>query len=253
MTAKFLVVDADDHGFTFVLAAQGETLLRGLAHATREAARREAERVRSALTSVQVYSEEHEHRVVLRGEEGGLLAISHRIVHYQLVLGLRDRIAGTGGGVPIEDLHPRLPSVLPPREVADVVRARMAAGGAGDVVVWVSDGDEVAVHLDSVEVAVRRGLIAVSLDLESDQTGRGPVMVAFAVGTDGHPAATSSAPGGHPALAARWGEAVRAAAWAAVQDLALEHGAERGAQPSGIAAVDGAVRLLVRAPPRDRK
>jgi len=51
----------------------------------------------------------------------------------------------------------------------DALPARFAAPGP---VVWVDGADEVLVHLPSLRVALRDRLVAVSVDLETDQTGR---------------------------------------------------------------------------------
>ena len=52
----------------------------------------------------------------------------------------------------------------------------------GPKVIWVDEGDEVLVHLDSTRVRVIERSLLVSVDLETDQTGRSPVVVAFALG-----------------------------------------------------------------------
>ena len=55
-------------------------------------------------------------------------------------------------------------------------------------VVWVDHGDEVLAHLDSLRTRVVSGKLLVSLDLETDQTGRTPLVVAFALGGANDPA-----------------------------------------------------------------
>jgi hypothetical protein len=114
-------------------------------------------------------------------------------------------------------------------------------------VIWVEGGDEVLVHLDSVRTAILDGLILVSIDLETDQTGRTSMVVPFAVGGANDPAGlvavTEDFPSGNGVLASRWGRAVQTAAWSSLLSLASEHAAERASAPLGISAVKGTVAL----------
>jgi len=114
-------------------------------------------------------------------------------------------------------------------------------------VIWIDNGDEVLVHLDSIRTRIMDGLIIVSIDLESDQTGRTPLVVTFAVGRDDDPAGliavTDEFPRGNGLLASRWGRALQAAAWQALLALAREHATERGSAPLAIAAVRGRLSL----------
>jgi hypothetical protein len=85
-----------------------------------------------------------------------------------------------------------------------------------------------------------------SVDLETDQTGRTPLVVAFALGSRddaGLVAATDELPRGNGLLAARWGPALRAAAWASLLMLAQDHANERGAAPLGLALTGGQLHL----------
>jgi hypothetical protein len=114
-------------------------------------------------------------------------------------------------------------------------------------VVWVDHGDEVLVHLDSLKTEVADGRLLVSLDLESDQTGRTPLVMAFALGGANDPAGlvavTETYPRGNALLASRWGEAVQAAVWSGLLNLAQDHANERGSAPRGIAAVAGTLQF----------
>src|SRR5262245_10254939 len=114
-------------------------------------------------------------------------------------------------------------------------------------VIWVDAGDEVLVHLDSLRVAVRNRLVAVSIDLESDQTGRTPLVCTFALGDSTDPAGlfavTNELPRGNGLLAARWGAAVQAAVWNSLLGLVKDHAGERNLAPLGLIAVDGALSL----------
>jgi len=58
----------------------------------------------------------------------------------------------------------------------------VAAGGAPAPVIWVDGGDEVLVHLESVQAKMLDGgVLLVSVDLETDQTGRTPLIVRLAL------------------------------------------------------------------------
>jgi len=125
-----------------------------------------------------------------------------------------------------------------------VISAAPAAPPA--TVVWVDGGDEVLVHLDSLATQIVGSTVLVSLDLETDQTGRATLVVAFAVaGTDefGLVAATDELPRGNGLLCARWGTAVRDAAWNALLSLAGDHATQRGLAPHGFSVTNGAFHL----------
>jgi hypothetical protein len=158
-------------------------------------------------------------------------------------------------------LPPDVPANLDPRPLVGAM-APLLAGAPADgtttpagspaAVVWVDGGDEAVAHLDSLTARILDGAVVMSLDLETDQTGRAPVVARFAVAgaqdTAGLVAATDEVAGGHPVLAARWGAAVQNAMWAALLGLAGEHAAANGLSPAGISAVAGAVRLHLEAP-----
>lgn len=114
-------------------------------------------------------------------------------------------------------------------------------------VIWVDAGDEVLVHLDSIRVRLLARAIVVSLDLEADQTGRGPLIVTFSLGgardQAGLVATTDELPHGNPLLAARWGRVVQSALWAALMGLVSDHAAERGKEPQAIYVRPGVIQL----------
>lgn len=160
---------------------------------------------------------------------------------------------------------PDVPAKLDPRPLATalapILAGRPADGSAPaganqakapKAVIWVDGGDEVLAHLDSLAIRVLDGAVVMSLDLEDDTTGRAPVVVRFAVSSANDDAgligATDEVAGGNPAFAARWGQAVQNAAWAALLGLAKEHATAQGQAPRGISAVAGAVRLHLEAP-----
>jgi Collagen triple helix repeat (20 copies) len=152
---------------------------------------------------------------------------------------------------------PVIPDSLGAASLAGLLNERLAgapadgsASGAvaAKAVIWVDQGDEVLAHLDSVAVRYVGETVLVSIDLESDQTGRSSLIVAFALGADptlgaGLVAATEEFPRGNPLLAARWGTVVRNAAWNALLQLAADHASERGLAPQGLALAAGQLRL----------
>ena len=157
--------------------------------------------------------------------------------------------------------HPRpQPCPTPPQiadhydesQLASTLAVRMAGAPAdGSVLqegsfaqaVWVDGGDEVLVHLNSLQVRILDRMLFVSVDLETDQTGRTPLVVALALGDPNDPAGlmavTDELPRGHPLLAARWGRTLQDAVWASLLRMAQDHATERGQAPRGLAAVAG--------------
>jgi hypothetical protein len=114
-------------------------------------------------------------------------------------------------------------------------------------VIWVDRGDEVLVHLDSIRTRVLDRMLLVSVDLETDQTGRATLVVPLALGNAadaaGLVAVTDEYPRGNGLLASRWGDAVQAAVWSSVLGIATDHATERGAAPLSINASTGAIVL----------
>ena len=126
------------------------------------------------------------------------------------------------------------------------------ASGPPSRVVWVDGGDEALVHLDSLTTKIVGSTLLVSLDLETDQTGRAPVIVRFALGGGSDPAglvaATDEVAGGHPLLVSRWGEAVTAAAWSALVGLGVDHADQRGGVVGHLTIDSGHLVLGARTP-----
>ncbi len=120
-------------------------------------------------------------------------------------------------------------------------------GVAPSKVVWVDHGDEVLVHLDSTRVRMLDGSLLVSVDLETDQTGRQPLVLAFALGGHNDPAGlvavTDELPRGNTMLASRWGAALQAAVWSSVLGLASDHADDVRQAPHGITVSAGELRL----------
>ena len=107
-------------------------------------------------------------------------------------------------------------------------------------IVWVKDGDEVVVWLDSLRVELAPAKVRVLVDLETDQTGRDQQEVVIALAPrSGKPsllAVAGDSSAGGEALAARWGRTLQDAVWGALLELADERAGTRAA---GIAADDG--------------
>jgi len=150
----------------------------------------------------------------------------------------------------------QIPSRLDPRPLAHALQPHLAGRPAdGSVapastpttVVWSDAGDEAIAHLDSLQIRILDGAVVASMDLETDQTGRAPVVVRFALAAQdpaaGLIAVTDEVPGGDPMLAARWGATVQDAVWASLTGLAADHAAQNGFAPHGLSAVAGALRL----------
>ncbi len=114
-------------------------------------------------------------------------------------------------------------------------------------VVWVNGGNEVLVHLDSTQARILNGLLLVSVDLETDQTGRTPLVCAYALGTTGDQAGlvatTDEFPRGNGGLAATWGKQLQQAIWSSILSLSIDHATERKQAARGIFAAAGTLSL----------
>jgi hypothetical protein len=193
-------------------------------------------------------------------------------IHQVLAEGLNElwMIFGQGGKDDDdngEDRRPcpplKVPNQLDEKILAAQLTVRLAGTSADgtaasaqlpDTILWIDNGDEVLVHLDSLRTAILDGMILVSIDLETDQTGRATMVVPFAVGKPGDPAGlvavTEEFPRGNGVLASRWGSVIQAAAWSSLLSLANDHASERFASPLGIAAQKGSLSLQAGAPLR---
>jgi len=192
-----------------------------------------------------------------------LLIVLLLFVIVALLLRLLAAVRGGAGGTSgtTSQPPPAIPDTVGASAVAGFLAPRLAgapadgsspAAGAPSAVVWVDRGDEVLVHLDSTATQIVGQTLLVSIDLETDQTGRTPLVVAFALGTSAEGtlvAATDAYPRGNALLASRWGAAVRSAAWSAMLALANDHAAERGLAPRGLAIAGGNLTLVAGAAP----
>lgn len=114
-------------------------------------------------------------------------------------------------------------------------------------VVWVDHGNEVLVHLDSTAIRILDRMVLVSVDLETDQTGRTPLVCSFAVSGPGEVgglvATTDDLPRGSGQLASCWGQQLQTAVWSSLMGLANDHAAERNLTPRAISAAAGTLSL----------
>jgi hypothetical protein len=119
-------------------------------------------------------------------------------------------------------------------------------------VIWVNGSNEVLVHLDSTQVRILDGMVLVSVDLESDQTGRTPLVCAFALSNTSDPstlvATTDEYPRGDGMLASCWGQQLQQAVWSSILSLANDHADERDLSPRGLIATAGKLSLSAGAP-----
>jgi hypothetical protein len=118
---------------------------------------------------------------------------------------------------------------------------------APNKVIWIDHGNEVLVHLDSTTVKILDRMVLVSVDLETDQTGRTPLVCSFAVGGVGElgglVATTDDVPHGLGSLASCWGKPLQTAVWSSLIGLANDHATERSLAPRGLAAMAGNLHL----------
>jgi hypothetical protein len=114
-------------------------------------------------------------------------------------------------------------------------------------VIWVDHGNEVLVHLDSTAVRILDRMVLVSVDLETDQTGRTPLVCSFAVSGVGElgglVATTDDLPRGSGALASCWGRQLQSAVWSSLVGLANDHATERSLTPRALSASAGTLSL----------
>lgn len=174
---------------------------------------------------------------------------------------VRGQFAHPGAGASASPSpQPAIPDQIPSQGIASFLSARLAGtpadgststAGAAGAVVWVDSGDEVLVHLDSVQTEIVGDCVLVSIDLETDQTGRTPLVIAFSLGqsADGSLiAATDEFPRGNGLLAARWGMVVQQAMWTALISLADDHASERNQAPHGFSVKNGSLQMHAGAP-----
>jgi hypothetical protein len=118
------------------------------------------------------------------------------------------------------------------------------ATGSSQQVVWIDAGD-------SVTVRILSNALLVSVDLETDQTGRTPLIVSLALSTGdaaGLLAVTNELPQGNGLLAARWGPSLQAAVWASLLGLAQDLSAAQNGVPRALSLAGGKLTLQAGTP-----
>lgn len=150
------------------------------------------------------------------------------------------------------------PGPLPEGEIAQTIdvdeknarRLFAAALGVDDrrrkkPVIWEQAGSELLVHLHLVRVAVLDGIILVGIPVETVETGRTEVTVAFGVGTPerlaGMVVTTEAKPRGPAAIVDLWGEALTAFAWQTLLDVIERLAATTGVDTGGAPLLPGAL------------
>ncbi len=137
------------------------------------------------------------------------------------------------------------PIELGSKTVSTLIRDALVPEEGPKSVIWQQAGSEVVVHLDRTRVRVLDGLVLVGVTLESEETGLAELTVPFAVGTEdrlaGMITVTEEKPRGPAILVDRWGEAVIAAAWKALLDVADQLAAEAGTDETGAPLRAGAL------------
>lgn len=119
-------------------------------------------------------------------------------------------------------------------------------------VVWTDAGDDILLHLSSLRVVLRSGLIVVSIDLECDQTGRESLVMPFSVAASrdqaGLLAVTEEWPRGNGLLVGRWGKLIQDAVWSALLAIVQEYAGRLNKLAFGMAAEHGVLSLHVADP-----
>ena len=123
----------------------------------------------------------------------------------------------------------------------------VADGAPPNQVIWIDHGNEVLVHLDSTTVRILDRMLLVSVDLETDQTGRTPLVCSFAVSGVGElgglVATTDDIPRGSGVLASTWGRQLQSAVWSSLMSLVNDHATERSLTPRALSASAGTLTL----------
>ena len=121
--------------------------------------------------------------------------------------------------------------------------------GFPPAVVWTDAGDDILLHLNSLKVVMRSGLIVVSVDLECDQTGRESLVMPFSVAASGDQAGllavTEDLPRGNGLLVGRWGKLLQDAVWSALLAIVQDYAGRLNKLAFGMAAEHGVLSLHV--------
>ena len=145
-----------------------------------------------------------------------------------------------------------LRSALAGSPVEEERDANVTSAAAPLRVIWTHDGDEVLVELGGLAVTLARGAVDVTVDLESDETGRHALSVALVLGDDPRPtqvrAGIEGDVRGDAQLAARWGAVLERAVWSALLAVVDERAAAAGGIAAGASVCDGRLRVTLQPP-----
>jgi hypothetical protein len=143
----------------------------------------------------------------------------------------------------------QIPDTLTESDLTARLRSALTADATGstDAVVWQDRGDEVVVHLSTLQIRLAPPAVFAAVELESDQTGRHSVIVRFVFGGPDDPAGlfatTDEVVRGNSLLAARWGPIFRDLVWSALIRLSSNHAAERGLAPLQLSVGSAGLQL----------
>lgn len=130
--------------------------------------------------------------------------------------------------------------------------ANVTSAAAPLRVIWTHDGDEVLVELGGLAVRLGGGAVDVTVDLESDETGRHALSVALVLGDDPRPtqvrAGIEGGVRGDPQLAARWGAVLERAVWSALLSVVDARASAAGGIAAGASVRDGRLRVTLQPP-----
>jgi len=143
---------------------------------------------------------------------------------------------------------------IPPAMAERAIRIAFVAGQERDDaasrvkdVVWSDGENELLVRAGRVRARFADGLVLVGIPVFCEQTGETEVVVAFAVGSPDAPAGlvmvTETVPRGPAAVVDRWGDALVAAAWDAVLEVAVGVAAAAGDDAAGAPLLPAALAV----------
>lgn len=162
-------------------------------------------------------------------------------------------------GAPPEPGQLGPPVRLDGEAVGALFRRALAPDPDQPQIIWRDADSEVVLHAERTRVEARDGIVAVALVLECLETdGASEVVVPFALGSEQRPAgmivATERRPRGPAILVDRWGEAIVAAAWQALLDIASVAAGGAGDDTDGeplragaLLAADGSLTVVPQA------
>jgi hypothetical protein len=139
--------------------------------------------------------------------------------------------------------------VLDAAALATALRRELAA--EADTVLWQQHGDRVLVHLDALNVQTGPDGLLVTVELQTDQSGRSALTVGLALAGPDDPAdltaVTEQLPAGDPVLAARWGQPLQEAVFEALLRVLDRTAEASGELAIGLRSSDAGVEFVTAA------